>query len=254
MDHTESVAPANAKESVLDSLGDLDEDAKHFVERLLEWARPLIVTALAVVAVVYLYRSYQTGQIQKDRLAGDRLGKVQKLFEQAALGKKADAAAANKDEKDTSAKDEVAVLEENIRLLQDMHEPFRSLGALYSGALARQQGSVVQAAQTFQQVAADGATSKTSEENFISELGKLATGRSQVDISEQRDAGRELLRNLALTSEYVSVPATISLIQTANSEPEKQAALETLKSVVQRFPEQRDLLEPERLRLEKVQG
>jgi hypothetical protein len=229
---------------LFDLLEGLDGGVRDFIEKLIAWSRELIVIVLVIVAAGYLYRSYQAGQIQRERAAGDRLGKLQALFEQSLVSEDlAKEGEVEKKEQNTN------VLNENIRLLSDIHEPYKSLALLYEASVLRSNDDKKGALSVLKPLVEQ--SSSEGVDKFVNELAALSMARLQLDIEEKRSTGRELLRKLALESSFVAVPATISFASTSKSPSEEGTAVEVIKAVTLRLPEQRDLLSGELSRLEE---
>ena len=88
-------------------------------------------------------------------------------------------------------------------------------------------------------------------ERFTAELGAMIKARQLLDETSTVTEGRELLAALAERGEYVHVSAALSLARIAESSDERAVALEVLTGLLNRTPEQTELLTPEIERLEK---
>lgn len=137
-----------------------------------------------------------------------------------------------------------------LRALQDEREPYRSLGNLYRGLFAHQKGDfeAMQAQLgSFNWKAAEA----SSKERYFAELAALALARAELDQDSQRESGQSLLKQLAAESEYVQVSAALTLARIAKTEQERTEISQQIESILQKSPQQSEILEPELSRLKQ---
>lgn len=118
------------------------------------------------------------------------------------------------------------------------------IGQAFQAVMLAKEGKVDQAQNTLSKLDWKAQAIGSSERMYF-ELATLRTARAMLDNSTSRAAGEELLVGLAQEGTIAHVPAGLTIAAIAASQEQKEAARGLLESIVQRDPEQAELLERE---------
>jgi len=124
----------------------------------------------------------------------------------------------------------------------DAREPYKSLSVLYRASMNESENptlskEVLKQYSDWKKSGKDG-----SVERMNAELGALQLGRLQLQTNEEVAKGRELIKDLTVNGEFVSVAAAKVLAGFASTDAEKSEAKATINSLLSKQPEQADIL------------
>ncbi|MFM1847557.1 MAG: hypothetical protein RL417_1031 [Pseudomonadota bacterium] len=248
-----------------------------FLQR--NWRQVLLVVG-CVVALVYARQVFQDTRVADMERSADIFNRARTEYEQIVslerqlgdarkrLAESEKIAAApkdgvKKDEKvDSTPATRVADLEKQVGdsrrrieghlgALADARSPYRELGVLYKGLLARE------TAEAGKSVAAmrgafgieSGVPTLGDKPALPVELQVMALARTLIDSPETRGDGVAALGELAARGVYTRVSAGLALAQIANSEAERESARKLLEGILTAQPEQESFIAPELARL-----
>jgi hypothetical protein len=133
-------------------------------------------------------------------------------------------------------------LEDTVKSLGDTAEPYTSFVPLYRGLAAALSSDKATAAQILQTDDWRTAEARGKGAQFAAELATLARARVLVDDDARFAEGFTLLKDLALSSQYVFAGAVVTLQRVAQSPEQKSEAAAVLDQVRNQRPEQAELL------------
>ena len=194
----------------------------------------------------------QVAQIKSQRDAIVGLSKEQQI-------KQADSKASEEDKKQAQKKLDDAQAElkqmqdraqEMIVALADTRDPYDKLAQLYRAELAASGGDAKSALGYLQGASAWQDLKIEDRGRFFAESAAFNLSAMLLDQGEGRTKAFELLQQLSDQGSYLAVSAAQRLAQVASSAEERNTALSALQKVMERFPENSALLEPELQRLQ----
>lgn len=139
-------------------------------------------------------------------------------------------------------------LEALIAALADTREPYNKLALIYRALLLKSKNDLKAAADTLQAFNWKNLDLQ-NKQRFFAELAGFNLAGILLDSSENRAQGEALLKDLALSSEYLSGAAALRLSALASSQEQRSEAHSVIEQVLTKHPEHSDMLEPELKRL-----
>lgn len=240
------------------------------------WRQVLLVVGF-IVAVVYARQVFQDTRVADMERSADVFNRARNEYDQirsleaqltqakkALADKKPDEKVAKENKKETvdPAVAKVADLEKQIAdarrrieghlgSLVDARSPYRELGELYKGLLARDAaGEGKGLAELRAAIGVPTGTVQLGEKpDLVTELKAMALARTLIDSPDTRSEGVGALGELASKGTYTRVSAGLTLAHIANSPAERTEALKSLEGVLAAQPEQESLLSSEIARL-----
>jgi hypothetical protein len=225
----------------------------------IHWRR-IVTIVLAGVAAFYAYNIFHETRIASMQASGDAFMRVQREFDQFKdLQEQVAAAKSDNKSKDDKAKEELDKLEksipdsrrrleESLRALGNMRQPYPELAKVYSGLLSARAGGVTEQG-AIDPLAWQRITDTKSQDRLLAEVSAFGWARSQMDNESKLPDTRRLLKDLAQQGAYVHVAAGLSLSALALTDSERKEALDVLQSILAAHPEQDALLKDEIARL-----
>ncbi len=133
-------------------------------------------------------------------------------------------------------------VEQLINSAADSREPYKSFSALYNAYLYKESSPAI--SKEILKPISDwkNADKADSSERLLAELAALQLAKSELESPENRENGIDILKELITDGVYTSVSAAKILISSSNNDTEKAAAKEKIESLIQKHPEQSDLL------------
>lgn len=138
-------------------------------------------------------------------------------------------------------------LSESLLALADSNEPYSKLVPLYQALLAQGDGHYAKSKEILSGTVAKAPVAKeeASFDIFNRELSSLALATSLLDNPETFKQGNDVLTKLAKESEYLRVPAMLSLSRLAKTKAEQESVLDMMTAFADEHPEQKKFLERE---------
>jgi menaquinone-dependent protoporphyrinogen IX oxidase len=233
-----------------------------------KWGGQILVAALVVGAVAYAKWQFDEARVSEVKRAADLFAGVRSQYsELLALQNERDQARAElaalpagDDKKKTEVEskikkietdfnDRLKPLEQALLSLGDVREPYNNFVPLYSALVAQLKGDTNAAKHSLNASSWQEISDTNSSERLVAELKSLYLGRLLLDDSGSVTQGRRMLLDLANQGAFVYVSAAFTLARVAQSAEEKKEVRAAIEGLLQRHPEQRELLQPELDRL-----
>ena len=138
-----------------------------------------------------------------------------------------------------------------LNALDDAKEPYSELATLYRGLAVHIYEDLDTMRATLSEFNWSEVTELDSSERLIAELAAVSLARAMLEEEATLNEGKQMLTKLARNGHYVHVSSAVSLARVSKTPEDKQEASSVIESILERQPEQLDLLEPE---LERLKG
>jgi hypothetical protein len=218
------------------------EDAAEYLAR--NWQKAIGVLVLALLAV-WVIGEYQNASRVKLGEASQRYSNAQAIFSKIFSSRgNSENKAVEVSDKEPEADEDVAVLRENLSLLEEeSHATYSKLAELYLAATEFVFGDKKAAANKLNQLISSNAqtsekvltSSEAGEVNFAEELARLIAARN---FAGDRAEKRSKLVSLVKTGTFTNLEALISLVRISQSSEEKAEASQLAKALQDARPEQ----------------
>ena len=151
---------------------------------------------------------------------------------------------ANLKENETKLATALEVVNGKFDVLSQSRGGYGPIGEAFQAVILAKEGKLEQAESKLASLDWKSQTDGSASRMYF-ELATLRTARALLDTEERRAAGKSLLVELAKAGTVAHVPAGLTLASIAHSQEEKDEVRGLLESIVQRNPEQSELLERE---------
>lgn len=209
-----------------------------------QWSRELL-TALAIAAVVFFaIKFFKEADLRQQKASAQKFSDVRETYGELAAAvttrdKTTGDAAKKEQEKVDAAKNK---LTEQLKVLGDAREPYKSLGALYQALMLQRTGDVEGAKAIVAGMNIDQVLAKPDSNNLSVELTAITLARTLLDNDASYKDGWNLLVTLASKGQFAQVQAVKTLKTIATTEDEKKQADDLQKAFTAQQPAMAELL------------
>lgn len=232
---------------VLDGQTELAEDELLRIgEFFSKWGREILIAVAVAGAIFMVTKFLREADVKQRKIASEKFEETRATFTQLKAAVGAQAEGTGDDAAKKSQAEQVETLKvkltEELKVLGDAKEPYKSLAGVYQALAANLLGDTASAQQSLAALDLTASLAEESPQTMYVEFAALNAARALIDSDASYPQGRSVLKTLAEKGRYVATNAAIALTDISRTVEEKAEAKAVLDSLVARVPESQDVL------------
>lgn len=230
---------------VLDGQTELaEEDLIRLGEFFSKWGREILIAVAVAVAIFLVTKFLRETDAKQRKIASSKYEEARGTFSElkSAVAAQAGAKAEEASAKAQNVETVKAKLTEQLKVLHDAKEPYRSIADVYQALSFNLTGDAVAAKKLLAELDLNAKLSDPKADTMFIEFASINLGRALIDSPESFTDGWKVLITLTEKAKYVSTNAAIVLADVARTPEERAQAKSALDALAARAPESQEML------------